>query len=149
MQQSLCLHKHQIRLGLRLLPCHCNPTSGKFFSSHNNQNFRATSKPSKLNWQQSTSKPPAVLHYRGCLPQTSRPPTRSPQSEACRWCGRSPSHRCWVCPAQNSHCQKCSKNGHWTAVCLSCDTRSMAEVCESPHKMQSSHSWVWCLIQTI
>ncbi len=61
--------------------------------------------------------------------QKTFPSKSDAQSGACRWCGKSPSHKRSDCPAKNSSCQKCSKHGHWAAVCLS--TSTIAEVAES------------------
>lgn len=37
----------------------------------------------------------------------------------CMWCGKSPRHDRQNCPAKNSVCAKCGKNGHWANSCLS------------------------------
>ena len=69
----------------------------------------------------------AVLGRRG--PSQSKLSQRSDQSGAdktgkgskstCGWCGKSPSHAKQQCPAKDAVCHKCSKRGHFRAVCRS------------------------------
>ena len=40
-------------------------------------------------------------------------------SRSCHWCGSSPTHGHWQCPARDSVCHKCSKRGHFQSVCRS------------------------------
>lgn len=63
------------------------------------------------------------------------PGASHPQVTACRWCGKSPSHRKSDCPAKNSTCSKCSKLGHWAAVCLSSKPSTICEVADQMQEM--------------
>ena len=43
-------------------------------------------------------------------------------AQKCGWCGRD-SHRRKHCPARNAQCRKCSKTGHFEAVCRSAPSK--------------------------
>ena len=43
----------------------------------------------------------------------------NPPSTRCDRCGKSPGHKRTNCPAKEAICHKCSKRGHWGAVCKS------------------------------
>ena len=47
--------------------------------------------------------------------------------QRCERCGKSPGHAKGNCPARYSVCRKCSKKGHWEAVCK---TKTVAEIDE-------------------
>ena len=55
-----------------------------------------------------------------------------PPSNRCDRCGKSPGHARTNCPAKDATCHKCSKRGHWGAVCKS--SKTVSEVKEEDYE---------------
>lgn len=91
--------------------------------------------------QQSVLKPPAAVEFvkelRGARGRRQHSVPQKP-SQRCMRCGRAGKHQRTDCPACNTTCHYCHKEGHFASQCLSKEAVDVQIKCRAGHEAEAT-----------